>query len=51
MYNLSNKIKELKKEIVSDSYSMSIGELISLYTEEELDIHPRFQRLFRWTSY
>ena len=51
MNNLSDKIKELKKEIVSDSYSMSIGELISLYTEEELDIHPRFQRLFRWTTY
>ncbi len=51
MKNLSDKIKELKKEIVSDSYSMSIGELISLYTDEELDIHPRFQRLFRWTSY
>ena len=51
MKNLSDKIKELKKEIVSDSYSMSIGELISLYTDEELDIHPRFQRLFRWSSY
>lgn len=51
MKNLSDKIKELKKEIVSDSYSMSIGELISLYTDEELDIHPRFQRLFRWQSY
>ena len=51
MKNLSDKIKELRKEIVSDSYSMSIGELISLYTDEELDIHPRFQRLFRWQSY
>ena len=51
MNSLSEKIKELKKEIVSDSYSMSIGELISLYTDEELDIHPRFQRLFRWTPY
>lgn len=51
MNNLSDKIKELKKEIVSDSYSMSIGELISLYNDEELDIHPRFQRLFRWSSY
>lgn len=29
MNNLSDKIKELKKEIVSDSYSMSIGELIN----------------------
>lgn len=51
MNSLSEKIKELKKEIVSDSYSMSIGELISLYSDEELDIHPRFQRLFRWTPY
>ncbi len=51
MNNLSDKIKDLKKEIVSDSYSMSIGELISLYTDEELDIHPRFQRLFRWSPY
>lgn len=51
MKNLSEKIKELKKEIVSDTYSMSIGELISLYSEGELDIHPRFQRLFRWTPY
>lgn len=51
MKNLSDKIKELKKEIVSDSYSMSIGELISLYSDEELDIHPRFQRLFRWSPY
>lgn len=51
MKNLSDKIKELKKEIVSDSYSMSIGELISLYNDEELDIHPRFQRLFRWSAY
>ncbi|MFD2724632.1 DUF262 domain-containing protein [Hyunsoonleella rubra] len=27
---------------------MSIGELSSLYKEGELDIHPEFQRFFRW---
>ncbi len=27
---------------------MSIGELISLYENEEIDIHPEFQRFFRW---
>jgi hypothetical protein len=28
---------------------MSIGEILSLYESEELDIHPEFQRFFRWT--
>ncbi len=28
---------------------MSIGELINLYEDDELDIHPEFQRFFRWT--
>ena len=28
---------------------MSIGEIISLYKENEMDIHPEFQRFFRWT--
>lgn len=27
---------------------MSIGELLNLYKDEELDIHPAFQRVFRW---
>jgi hypothetical protein len=29
---------------------MSIGEWISLYQGEEVDIHPEFQRFFRWTE-
>ncbi|MBI5289473.1 MAG: DUF262 domain-containing protein [Chloroflexi bacterium] len=28
---------------------MSIGELLNLYRDNELDIHPEFQRFFRWT--
>lgn len=48
---LSEKIKTLKKEIATDSYAMSIGELINLYSDEEIDIHPKFQRLFRWSDY
>lgn len=51
MSSLSERIKALKKEIATDSYSMSIGELINIYSDQEIDIHPRFQRLFRWTSY
>lgn len=29
---------------------MSIGELINLYSDNEIDIHPEFQRVFRWTQ-
>jgi hypothetical protein len=29
---------------------MSIGELISMYREGELSIHPAYQRLFRWSD-
>ncbi|NES00732.1 MAG: DUF262 domain-containing protein, partial [Symploca sp. SIO1B1] len=38
------------QEIRTDSYSMSIGEWISLYEKEEIDIHPEFQRFFRWSD-
>jgi hypothetical protein len=34
----------------TDSYSMSIGEWTSLYQNKEIEIHPEFQRFFRWTS-
>ena len=30
---------------------MSIGELLNLYRDKELDIHPEFRRVFRWTDY
>jgi len=29
---------------------MSIGELVNLYEDEELDIHPEFQRVYRWSD-
>lgn len=47
---LQDEINEKKKEISTDGYPMSIGELISLYRDGELDIHPEFQRFFRWTQ-
>lgn len=37
-----------RREISSDGYSMSIGELTNLYRDGELIIRPAFQRLFRW---
>ena len=46
---LLQEINKSKKEFVTDAYSMSIGELISMYKEDELIINPNFQRAFRWT--
>jgi len=39
----------MRKEIRTDGYAMSIGEWISLYENKEIDIHPEFQRFFRWS--
>lgn len=46
---LQDQIDDFRKEIRSESYPMSIGELMNLYDSEELDLHPEFQRFFRWT--
>lgn len=48
---LREEIKEKSSQIYRDSYQMSIGELINLYRDGELDIHPEFQRVFRWSSF
>ncbi|WP_293144099.1 MULTISPECIES: DUF262 domain-containing protein [unclassified Microcoleus] len=48
---LQEEIDKTRQEIRTDSYSMSIGEWISLYENNEIDIHPDFQRFFRWSDY
>jgi uncharacterized protein DUF262 len=45
---LADEISVARKEIVSDGYDMSIGELMNLYRDGEIKIDPDFQRLFRW---
>lgn len=47
---LEKEINCRTKEIKTDGYPMSIGELINLYKEDELEIHPEFQRIFRWSN-
>jgi Protein of unknown function DUF262 len=48
--SLEQQIEAARKEIVSDGYEMSVGEIINLYRDNELIIHPEYQRLFRWGS-
>ncbi len=47
---LQSEINRKRQEIRSDRYSTSIGEWISLYQQEEIEIHPEFQRFFRWSD-
>jgi uncharacterized protein with ParB-like and HNH nuclease domain len=48
---LQEEIDKKRQEIRPDNYSMSIGEWISLYEQSEVEIHPEFQRFFRWSDY
>jgi hypothetical protein len=48
--SLQDEIDAKKALLKTDSYQMSIGELANLYRDGELDIHPEFQRFYRWTD-
>jgi hypothetical protein len=47
---LLDQINTKRREIKTDGYPMSIGEWTSMYEAGELDIHPEFQRFYRWTE-
>lgn len=46
--NLENQISQARKEIKTDNMSMSIGEVLSLYRDSDLNLQPEYQRLYRW---
>ena len=48
--SLKDELDSARKEIKTDSYPMSIRELSSLYKDDEIDIHPEFQRFLRWSD-
>ncbi|WP_406225470.1 DUF262 domain-containing protein [Streptomyces anulatus] len=45
---LQEEIVERSREIHTDRYSMAINEALSMYENSDLEIHPEFQRIFRW---
>lgn len=45
---LQEEVQNARQKVVTDGYEMSLGEIISLYKDNELVIDPVFQRLFRW---
>ena len=48
MDTLQVQIDKAARTIDTDSYSVSVGELMSMYESDEIDVHPEFQRAFRW---
>lgn len=48
--SLQSQVEERAREIRTDGYSMSIGEVLTLCRDGDIDIHPEFQRIFRWKT-
>lgn len=47
---LESELAVYRQRITTDSYPMSISEIANLYKDGEIDIHPEFQRIFRWSD-
>ncbi len=47
---LHEQIETRSREISTDGYSMSIGQFVSTYKDQDIEIHPEFQRIFRWSG-
>lgn len=48
--DLGKQISDERQHIVTDKMDISIGELVNMYEQQELVIHPEYQRMFRWTD-
>lgn len=48
--SIYEEIDENKRKIAADGYPISLGEVINMYLDGDLDIHPEFQRIYRWTD-
>ncbi|MFR6069429.1 MAG: DUF262 domain-containing protein [Clostridium perfringens] len=49
--NLREELIEKRGAIYTNQLTMSVGEIINLYQNEEVNLEPAFQRLFRWNSF
>lgn len=49
LMSLDKQVELNSRHVQTQSYSMSVSELVSMYKDGELELHPEFQRFFRWT--
>lgn len=45
---LEQSVEKMATDIKTDSYAMSVGEIVNLYRDRDLEIWPDYQRYFRW---
>jgi hypothetical protein len=45
---LAEEIVKAQRQVRTDAYQMSIGEVVNMYENREIIIDPEFQRFFRW---
>jgi Protein of unknown function DUF262 len=50
MQTIDDQIEKKIGEVRTESFDLSFGEIINLYSQNELIIQPEYQRLFRWSS-
>lgn len=47
--DLEDLLDGVRKDVKTESYSMSIGELMGMYEKDEIVLRPEYQRYFRWS--
>lgn len=47
---LKEEVDKAKKNVRTDSYPMSIGEMISMYERGDIILNPTYQRFYRWND-
>lgn len=47
---LRDEIENAKRTVSTDTVSITVGEVATMYSSTELNVLPEFQRLFRWTE-
>lgn len=48
--SLDEQIGQYSQNIQTQSYSMSVSEMSTMYKDKELGLNPQFQRFFRWST-
>lgn len=46
--SLDQEIERAARQVSTDAFSLTIGEIANMYRDGDIQINPDFQRLFRW---
>ena len=46
--NLKQEIEKASRQVSTDAFSLTVGEIVNMYRDNDVTINPDFQRFFRW---